>query len=330
VADKDFVVKNGLVVGDTITVSGVQLDLSNATSGQILKFDGSKFAPASDEVDGQPSVYATTIGDGSSSSYVVTHNLDSRNVVVSVLDAASPYDAIFVRSEATTANTVTLDFSAPVSSNSRRVFISSAGEYDYHSQTIGNGSNSSFEINHGLGSRDVVVTLRNANADYDFVEAATFATSSNKVTLDFSAAPLANSIVASVFLPLEGFSYSKIVGDGSSSVFEINHNLNSRDVAIIVRDTEAPYGFVKPYWEATTANAVSVAFEVAPESSSKEITVFKGVGGKVTPPSFNDITVAAPTTSSSDGQKGDIAYDENYIYICVDENTWKRFSLSTW
>jgi hypothetical protein len=330
VADKDFIVKNGLVVGDTLTISGVQLDLSNATSGQILKFDGTKFSPSSDQTEGQASSYYATIGDGTNSSYTLNHNLNTKDVIVSVLDSTSLYDSIFVRTEATSANAVTLDFSATVESSSRRVFITSAGDYEYYTQTIGDGSNSNIAVNHGLGSRDVAVTIRNADSPYEFIEAATYATSLNKITLDFSSAPSANSIVASVFLPLDGYSYSRIVGDGTTSVFEINHNLNTRDVAIIVRDTESPYGFIKPYWEATTANTVSVAFEAAPESFSKEITVFKGVGGKITAPSFNDIAIAAPATSSSDGQKGDVAYDENYFYICVDQNSWKRFSLSTW
>lgn len=37
-----------------------------------------------------------------------------------------------------------------------------------------------------------------------------------------------------------------------------------------------------------------------------------------------------PGVSSSAGRKGDMAYDANYIYICTDNNTWKRVALSTW
>jgi hypothetical protein len=147
VADKDFIVKNGLVVGDTLTISGVQLDLSNATSGQILKFDGTKFSPSSDQTEGQASSYYATIGDGTNSSYTLNHNLNTKDVIVSVLDSTSLYDSIFVRTEATSANAVTLDFSATVESSSRRVFITSAGDYEYYTQTIGDGSNSNIVVN---------------------------------------------------------------------------------------------------------------------------------------------------------------------------------------
>jgi hypothetical protein len=330
VADKDFIVKNGLVVGDTLTIAGVELDLSNATSGQVLKFDGTKFAAAADSTIDEPSSYSAVIGDDSSSSYVLTHNLDTRDVVVSVLDATGSYDVINVRSEATTANTVTLDFSSSVSLNSRDVLIVSAGDLDYYTSTIGNGSNSSIVLNHNLGSRDVVVTVRNASSPYEFVDVATYATSSNKVTLDFSTAPSANSLVAAVYLPLEGYSYSERIGDGSTSVFALNHNLDTRDINLIIRQTQSPYEFIKTYWEATTANTVSVAFETAPSQGSIEVTVFNGLGGKLLAPSLNDLSVEVPATSTSDGQKGDIAYDEQYIYICVGTNIWKRSNLSTW
>ncbi len=328
-ADKDFVVKNGLVVGDTLTIAGVELDLSNATSGQVLKFDGSKFAAAADSTVAEPSSYSAVIGNGSSS-YTLAHGLNTRDVVVSVLDATGLYDVINVRSEATSANTVTLDFSSGVSSNSRDVLIVSAGDLEYYSSTIGNGSNSSIVLNHNLGSRDVVVTIRNASSPYEFVDVATYATSSNKVTLDFSTAPSANSLVAAVYLPLEGYSYSETIGDGSTSVFTLNHNLDTRDINVIIRQTQSPYEFIKTYWEATTANTVSVAFETAPSASSIEVTVFNGLGGKLLAPSLNDLSVGVPATSSSDGQKGEIAYDEQYVYICVGTNTWKRANLSTW
>jgi hypothetical protein len=40
--------------------------------------------------------------------------------------------------------------------------------------------------------------------------------------------------------------------------------------------------------------------------------------------------VNAPTTASSNGTTGQIAFDSNYIYYCVATNTWKRAALTTW
>lgn len=38
--------------------------------------------------------------------------------------------------------------------------------------------------------------------------------------------------------------------------------------------------------------------------------------------------VSSPLTGSSDGTPGQIAVDENYIYVCYDVNSWKRVSLT--
>lgn len=40
--------------------------------------------------------------------------------------------------------------------------------------------------------------------------------------------------------------------------------------------------------------------------------------------------VETPTTSSDSGTPGMVSYDTSYLYICVDDNTWKRVALSTW
>jgi len=39
---------------------------------------------------------------------------------------------------------------------------------------------------------------------------------------------------------------------------------------------------------------------------------------------------SAPSTASSTGVAGQIAYDSGHVYICVATNTWKRATLSTW
>ena len=37
-----------------------------------------------------------------------------------------------------------------------------------------------------------------------------------------------------------------------------------------------------------------------------------------------------PASASANGNKGEIVWDSNYLYICVATNTWKRAALSTW
>ena len=37
-----------------------------------------------------------------------------------------------------------------------------------------------------------------------------------------------------------------------------------------------------------------------------------------------------PASASATGNKGEIVWDSNYVYVCVATNTWKRSPLSTW
>jgi len=38
----------------------------------------------------------------------------------------------------------------------------------------------------------------------------------------------------------------------------------------------------------------------------------------------------APASASATGLKNQIAYDDDYIYVCIATDTWKRAALSTW
>jgi hypothetical protein len=45
---------------------------------------------------------------------------------------------------------------------------------------------------------------------------------------------------------------------------------------------------------------------------------------------LGDQTANVPASAMSSGKAGQIAYDSNYIYVCVADNTWKRAALETW
>lgn len=41
-------------------------------------------------------------------------------------------------------------------------------------------------------------------------------------------------------------------------------------------------------------------------------------------------TIAAPSTATSTGVKGQIAYDATHFYVCIATNSWVRATLATW
>ena len=231
-ADKDFVVKNGLIVGDTATINGVQIDPSGASSNQVLKFDGTKFAPAA-EGDISGTSYSATIGDGTNSSYTVTHGFGTRNVVVVIRSATPPYEVINARWEATTTNAITVDFSAPVDSSSVVVTVYSTvtgvatGSVFY--QNIGNASDSSFTLSHGFNTRDVVVTARNANSPYESINVRWEAETANTVVLDFSSPPSNESVRVAVYATVSGMQVTSTdeVPEGSTNLYLTNSRVRS-------------------------------------------------------------------------------------------------------
>lgn len=148
-----------LIAQGGLTVESYQVTTAGASSGTVLKFDGTKFAPGiastvgtlddlSDVVITTPSTnqaliyngtqwvngsagaagstYVATIGNGASTTFVVSHGLNTRDVFVQVRNANSPYEVIDVQWEATSTSTVTFNFSTPPASNSVRVAIYSA------------------------------------------------------------------------------------------------------------------------------------------------------------------------------------------------------------
>ena len=67
--------------------------------------------------------YATNVGDGTATSYTITHNLATRDVIVSLYDNASPYAEVMADVEHATTNTITLLFSVAPTLNKYRVVV---------------------------------------------------------------------------------------------------------------------------------------------------------------------------------------------------------------
>lgn len=68
--------------------------------------------------------YKTNIGDGAATQYVVTHNLNTRDVIIQVVRVAAPYDTVGTDAERTSTTTATIRFAAAPASNEYRVLVS--------------------------------------------------------------------------------------------------------------------------------------------------------------------------------------------------------------
>ena len=101
--------------GDLSFVTAVPL--ANGGTGAIT-------APLARANLGATTKVSASVGNGSATSIVVTHSLNTRDLQVQLFEVASPYAQVFTDVELTTADTLTLTFSvAPTSSQYRVVIV---------------------------------------------------------------------------------------------------------------------------------------------------------------------------------------------------------------
>lgn len=72
----------------------------------------------------------------------------------------------------------------------------------------------------------------------------------------------------------------------------------------------------------TTANTLNTTTGDLYSFYKKEVNTISNVSGNFNALNFQPTNI--PTTKTSAGVKGEITYDENYVYLCVADNVWKR------
>ncbi len=112
------------LTGTTFTVNPI--NLASGVTGTLPIANGgtsATTAAAARAALGTVTKYTATIGDGSTTSIVVTHNLNTQAVLVSVAYTASPYQVVQVETQLTSANTITLVFAAAPASGALIVTV---------------------------------------------------------------------------------------------------------------------------------------------------------------------------------------------------------------
>jgi hypothetical protein len=127
---------SGTITPGSTSITITQWGVATAyTAGNGLTLTGSAFSVVADtgiSVSGSgvaidTSVvarkYSTSIGDGSTTSFTVTHSLGTRDVIIQVRQAATPYSNVECDVSATTTSAATIAFATAPSTNQYRVTV---------------------------------------------------------------------------------------------------------------------------------------------------------------------------------------------------------------
>ena len=110
--------------GSFTASDGVLLTGNNFT-GVVVASGGLSVGASGFQLDTSIAVrkYAANVGDGTATSYTVTHSLNTRDVIVSIYDNSSPYAEVICDVQHTSTSAVTLLFSVAPTSNQYRVVV---------------------------------------------------------------------------------------------------------------------------------------------------------------------------------------------------------------
>ena len=102
------------------------------------------------------------------------------------------------------------------------------------------------------------------------------------------------------------------------------------DFAVLVNSTTARSFFGVIDFGAKAGIADAGISRLGPASVAIGDGTAGNARGTLTAGSIVEPMSYTPTSSSSDGVTGQIAWDANYVYVCIAPNTWRRAPLSSW
>lgn len=113
---------NGIIFEGTVADAHEGTLLAGALTADVTYTLPDKTGTVAMTSDITDRFYAVSIGDGSATSYTVTHNLGSQDVIVQLYDASS-LDTVFADVVRTSTSVVTIDFAVAPTANDIRVLV---------------------------------------------------------------------------------------------------------------------------------------------------------------------------------------------------------------
>jgi hypothetical protein len=182
----------------------------------------------------------------------------------------SPYKRVYPAIYHTNKNYITLGFNNPVQLNKYTVNVMGFPEEDSPeilSLIVGNGIESTFNLNHNFDFKDVLVSAYENTNPFEQVYADIYYNSENSFEIDFSPNILQNDQI-SVSILNYGNTYEQyLVGDGINDVYTISHGFNTRNLIVLLRETGASNQLVISDINFTTQGTISIGFATPPDTN---------------------------------------------------------------
>lgn len=115
-----------------------------------------------------------------------------------------------------------------------------------------------------------------------------------------------------------------ITGSSSYSISHINITGSSYPIVSLVVPSSGAVANV-PAISNVSTSGFEVSFTATIDENGYKLNWERSVSGIAT---VYNVSNNVPALSSSAGNFKDIAIDNNYIYVCIETNTWKRAALS--
>jgi hypothetical protein len=174
----DFNIVNTFIsfnTNNTITVHIDEAATANAYTVTVME-----------ELLASPNKNNYVIGNGSDSLYTITHNLNTRNLYVSVRENFGDFNVITPGIEFTSLNTISLDMGDSINLNSYTVTIIKAVKAPLKSKsfTIGDTINSLYTLTHNYNTRNVLVSVIKNSPNYELVYPLVTTPDVNTITIE--------------------------------------------------------------------------------------------------------------------------------------------------
>lgn len=160
------------------------------SSGQALIWDGNIYVPGTVSASGGGggSKYTATLTAGASS-YIVTHNLNSRAVIPHLWQTNAPFQKISPQINHSGVNDLQIIFSSITAVDHDIIVLSTAS--NRYSTTLGSGA-TDYDVFHNFGTRAVAVEVWQTNSVYQKVSPEIRHSSTSGIHVSFSAVTTAD------------------------------------------------------------------------------------------------------------------------------------------